>query len=251
MKNISKIIKIKKHNLEIFPKLHSIHAHTMLKSFEHFIETFQKALLAGNTSGDQFDNVFKKRGGLKEEVLRPTNLFADFYRTSKDDGLVSRFEEERLNKLRNFKFFSNNTHLDDSINFHKLKKAHSLYTSQLEKSKKWLSLMCILERFYIQLDSYQNPRMSFRLYKQKSGDNIFHYIVIRAPFYDLKKGNIEVRAYHNKIEDYPDCKTINDVIRKNQGYFIEATDIIRKAMKKHMTPAHLLIDEMEQEFKKL
>jgi hypothetical protein len=178
------------------------------------------------------------------EMMRHTTVFADLFSSEREIGKLKKFELARMLdqdlRLEQMKSFPEHVKITQTW-----ARSIRIYAAQIEIYKEWLSYMCILERIILQQDSFINPKLSFRLLKQQSGSNTYNYIVIRAPFYDIIKGNIEVRSYFGKLEDYPDCKSILDVMKVKQNFNEEATAIIRKTMTEQMQQNSMQIDEIE------
>ena len=139
----------------------------------------------------------------------------------------------------------------EDFNFKKdLEKALNKFIGQTELSKQWITLMGLLERKILQLRCFRNPSIAYHLLEQKSGENKFSYIVIRAPFIDLYSGRKEIRMYFNKIEDYPKYGTL-DELKEDRQFREAATLAIKKQMSDHMLSEGITIEYLEQELTKV
>lgn len=190
-----------------------------------FITYFQHLLDEDGNVEDTLKRISPKT----KEMWRNITIFADLFDSEREKGKLKRF---RISRLMDFPELTTENDIWDhqlpvSHNFTKILKQYNL---EIQKSREWLLYMCLLERVLLQIKNYTSPRLTYRILQQKSGENTFRYIVVRAPFYDLYKGAIEVRAYHGKLEDHPGCNSISDIIKRKNDFEEGAIKIIKRSM---------------------
>ena len=146
-------------------------------------------------------------------------------------------ETNELGKLADFLKETNtniSSILDEPIapSDDKLKKEITVLLSKFQNQTKhnihWITIMGLLERKILQLRLYRNVQISYSTQLQKSGDNKYNYILLRAPFVDIYTGRKEVRVYHNKLEDYG-TSTI-DELKERKDFKNDAVQVVRKEM---------------------
>lgn len=108
------------------------------------------------------------------------------------------------------------------------------YKEQVNKKNGWLTKMGLIERKIMQYRYFRNTQVAFSTQSQKSGDNIFTYILLRSPFVDSFKGKKEIRLYFNKLEDYPNISSIEE-LANNKKFYNQAITEIRKEMERIMS----------------
>lgn len=171
------------------------------------------------------------------EIIKPTSkkykektqvVFSDIIGETKEQGSLADFIRETENNL--------NASIDNpTSNDAKYKKEIITLLSELkkqsEKNNKWLTLMGLIERKIIQFRLLRNKQISYSTQLQKSGDNKFNYILLRAPFMELYSGKKEVRVYYNKLEDYKGFNSI-DQLKLDDNFKTKSTDSIGFEMEK-------------------
>ncbi len=125
-----------------------------------------------------------------------------------------------------------------------------LYKSETSVSKRWLTIMGLIERKILQLRCYKNPTLAFSIQEQKSGDNIFRYIVIRAPFIDLYTGKKEIRRYHTKLEDYPKFNSLEE-LKSDSVFLNEAVSEIKDIMAQQIKNEDITLEYLESQLRSL
>jgi hypothetical protein len=125
-----------------------------------------------------------------------------------------------------------------------------LYKCKTDNSKRWITLMGLIERKILQLRCYKNPSLAFSIQEQKSGDNFFRYIVIRAPFIDLYTGKKEIRRYHTKLEDYPKFNSL-DELKSDPVFLSEAITEIKNIMAQQINKEDITLEYLESELRSL
>jgi len=108
------------------------------------------------------------------------------------------------------------------------------YKSQVDAKVSWITKMGLLERKIMQYRFYRNTHVAFSTQALKSGDKIFTYILLRSPFVDLFKGKKEIRMYFNKMEDFPNISSVNELANDSK-FYNSAIGEVRKEMKKIMS----------------
>jgi hypothetical protein len=125
-----------------------------------------------------------------------------------------------------------------------------LYKSKTDNCKRWLTLMGLIERKIMQLRCYKNPTLAFSIQEQKSGDNFFRYIVIRAPFIDLYTGKKEIRRYHTKLEDYPKFNSLEE-LKSDPVFLSEAITEIKDIMAQQINKEDITLEYLESQLRSL
>ena len=110
--------------------------------------------------------------------------------------------------------------------------------------------MGLVERKILQLRCYKNPTLAFSIQEQKSGENTFSYIVIRALFIDLYSGKKEIRRYFNKLEDYPKFNSIEE-LKTDKAFLSDALVEIKSVMAEIINNEGITIEYLESELRKL
>jgi hypothetical protein len=122
--------------------------------------------------------------------------------------------------------------------------------SQTETNKRWLTLIGLLERKIIQYRLYRNIHISYSTQLQRSGSNMFNYILLRAPFMDLFTGKQEVRIYFNKLEDFAGFDSIEE-LKEDEKFRSSAIESVRQEMEKWMDSEGITLDYIREELKKI
>ena len=178
---------------------------------------------------DVLDNLISKNEVSSGKNSTNTTLFSDFFGQDIREGSVAEFKR---NKLR---YNAASKQVYYGLGYGEVRQEVSNlmgeYNRQLIAKNKWLGLMGMMERMLHQFDLYSNPSIVFSTQKQKSGKNYFRYILLRTPFYDLVTGRYDLRVYFNKLEDYPQFKTIDELVKGDVNFVSEARKEIRKKMK--------------------
>jgi hypothetical protein len=115
-----------------------------------------------------------------------------------------------------------------------------------ESKFKWLTYMGLLERKIMQQRLYRNIQISYSTQLQKSGENKFSYILLRAPFIDIFTGKKEIRVYYNKLEDYPNYKSIEE-LKNDINFKIKAAEKIREEMDKQINNENMSLEKLFKE----
>jgi hypothetical protein len=131
-----------------------------------------------------------------------------------------------------------------------LTKLISSYKNDATANERWLTIMGLIERKILQLRCYKNPTLAFSLQEQKSGENTFSYIVIRALFIDLYSGKKEIRRYFNKLEDYPKFNSLDD-LKIDKSFLNDALIEIKSVMAEQINHEGITLDYLESELEKL
>lgn len=175
-------------------------------------------------------------------------LFSEFFGEEMSDGLVADFKRKKL------RFDPIKKQLFNQLGYSELKEEVGSimreFHTQLVAKNKWLGLMGLMERLLLQMDCYSNPKILCSAQKQRSGQNQFHYILLRAPFYDLVEGRNEIRVYFNKLEDYPQFKSIEE-LQNDNNFKADATKEVRKKMKEIIDANPITFSEIQDAFKKI
>ncbi len=191
--------------------------------------------------------------------INPEELLEKYKHTTVfSEAFKERFEAGTISKL----LFARTENKEESINDiastenSKYGKAFQstieLYRQQLYYGKEWLAYMCILERFLLQLDYYVNPKIVYRIQKQKSGNTEFQYILLRAPFQHITRGKTEIRGYYMKFEDFEGkYNTLNELIAHNKEYVAGATAQVREMMKGKMYDTFSILEQLQNSESKL
>jgi hypothetical protein len=130
-----------------------------------------------------------------------------------------------------------------------LSKLLNLFESETDERKRWLTIMGLIERKILQLRCYKNPTLAFSIQSQKSGDNYFSYIVIRAVFFDLYTGKKEIRRYFNKMEDY-EYNSLEE-LKSDTSFMNEALIEIKSIMADLINKEDITIEYLESQLKSL
>ena len=182
-----------------------------------------------------------------KEKLVP--VFSDIVGKSDSDGLLAQFVEYTEDNLKPtndsyYKIYAN------ILNNNDLENALRVYESQFNSRKKWITLMGLLERKIFQYRCLRKPNIAISIQEQKSGENKFKYILVRAQFVTLFEGKKELRVYLKKLEDYPGYNTLEEL--KNSDNFIQsAYESIRDEMKQIMSKESIELDYIIKELKSI
>jgi hypothetical protein len=184
------------------------------------------------------------------EKMKHATVFAEAFKERFDVGTLSKFlyartenKQDAINQIAN----SENSEYGKAFQ-HTI----DLYKQQLTYGQEWLAYMCVLERFLIQLDCYVNPKIVYRIQKQKSGNTEYQYILLRAPFHHILYGKNEVRGYYMKFEDFEgQYETLEELVKHNKEYVEGAYRIIREMMKGKMYDTMNILNQLENSTSKL
>jgi hypothetical protein len=181
-----------------------------------------------------------------KENLSP--VFSDIIGETVGFGRLDNFIDDTENNLR--EQFENKGD-DQIIQFKKeLERLLLKYKIESDLKNKWLTLIGLLERKILQLRCYRNPTIAFTVQEQKSGDNIISYIVIRAQFIDLLSGKKEIRQYFNKLDDYPQFKSLDD-LKQDPEFYKAAVKHIKNVMAEIIKKEGITLSYLENEFNKI
>lgn len=122
--------------------------------------------------------------------------------------------------------------------------------SQTETNKRWLTLIGLLERKIIQYRLYRNIHISYSTQLQRSGSNMFNYILLRAPFMDLFTGKQEVRIYFKKLEDFAGFNSIEE-LKEDEKFKSSAIEAVRQEMENWMESEGVSLEYIREELKKI
>ncbi len=180
-----------------------------------------------------------------KENLSP--VFSEFIGEIDGEGKIDKFIDDTM---KNCELPSNIKSDPFEKKFNEdLIKLLNTFKSNYSNNKRWLTLMGLIERKILQLRCYKNPTLAFSIQDQKSGDNIFSYIVIRAFFVDLYSGKKEIRRYFNKMEDYPNFNSLEEL--KSDANFINEALVEIKSVMAELINKDISIVELEAELIKL
>lgn len=122
--------------------------------------------------------------------------------------------------------------------------------SQTETNKRWLTLIGLLERKIIQYRLYRNIHISYSTQLQRSGSNMFNYILLRAPFMDLFTGKQEVRIYFKKLEDFEGFYSIEE-LKEDEKFKSSAIEAVRQEMENWMESEGVSLEYIKEELSKI
>ena len=181
-----------------------------------------------------------------KENLAP--VFSEFIGETKGQGKIDNFVDDSKSNLKMSSSIKSDTH---EVKFNSdLSKLLVLFESETDESKRWLTIMGLIERKILQLRCYKNPTLAFSIQSQKSGDNYFSYIVIRAAFFDLYTGKKEIRRYFNKMEDYPQYNSLEE-LKSDPSFMNEALIEIKSIMADLINKEDITIEYLESQLKSL
>ena len=177
-----------------------------------------------------------------------TPVFSDLIGEMEGQGKVDNFIDDSLNNLG----MPSNIPSDPfEIKFNgDLKSLLNTYRNDATANKRWLTIIGLVERKILQLRCYKNPTLAFSIQEQKSGENTFSYIVIRALFIDLYSGKKEIRRYFNKLEDYPKFNSIEE-LKTDKTFLSDALVEIKSVMAEMIKNEGINIEYLESELRKL
>jgi len=181
-----------------------------------------------------------------KENLAP--VFSDLIGEMEGQGKIDNFID---GSLTNLSLPSNISSDPFEIKFNNdLNKLLTTYKNDATANERWLTIMGLIERKIFQLRCYKNPTLAFSLQEQKSGENTFSYIVIRALFIDLYSGKKEIRRYFNKLEDYPKFNTLDD-LKTDKSFLNDALNEIKSVMAEQINKEDITLDYLKSELQKL
>ena len=181
-----------------------------------------------------------------KENLAP--VFSEFIGETKGQGKIDNFVDDSKSNLKMSSSIKSDTH---EVKFNSdLSKLLNLFESETDERKRWLTIMGLIERKILQLRCYKNPTLAFSIQSQKSGDNYFSYIVIRAVFFDLYTGKKEIRRYFNKMEDYPQYNSLEE-LKSDSSFINEALIEIKSIMADLINKEEITIEYLESQLKSL
>jgi len=177
-----------------------------------------------------------------------TPVFSDLIGEMEGQGKIDNFIDDSIANLN----MSSNISSDPfEVKFNsELTKLISSYKNDATANERWLTIMGLIERKILQLRCYKNPTLAFSLQEQKSGENTFSYIVIRALFIDLYSGKKEIRRYFNKLEDYPKFNNLDD-LKTDKSFLNDAFIEIKSVMAEQINHEGITLDYLESELEKL
>lgn len=179
-----------------------------------------------------------------KENLAP--VFSEFIGETKGQGKIDNFVDDSKSNLKMPSSIKSDQHEAKFNN--DLSKLLNLFESETDERKRWLTIMGLVERKILQLRCYKNPTLAFSIQSQKSGDNFFSYIVIRAVFFDLYTGKKEIRRYFNKMEDFPQFKSLEE-LKSDPSFINEAVDEIKGIMADLINKDDITIEYLESQLK--
>ena len=192
------------------------------------------------------DIKLSKQTKTNKEDLTP--VFSDLIGEMEGQGKIDNFID---GSLTNLSLPSNISSDPFEIKFNNdLNKLLTTYRNDATANKRWLTIMGLIERKIFQLRCYKNPTLAFSLQEQKSGENTFSYIVIRALFIDLYSGKKEIRRYFNKLEDYPKFNTLDD-LKTDKSFLNDALNEIKSVMAEQINKEDITLDYLKSELQKL
>jgi len=192
------------------------------------------------------DIKLSKQTKTNKEDLTP--VFSDLIGEMEGQGKIDNFID---GSLTNLSLPSNISSDPFEIKFNNdLNKLLTTYKNDATANERWLTIMGLIERKIFQLRCYKNPTLAFSLQEQKSGENTFSYIVIRALFIDLYSGKKEIRRYFNKLEDYPKFNTLDD-LKTDKSFLNDALNEIKSVMAEHINKEDITLDYLKSELQKL
>jgi hypothetical protein len=181
-----------------------------------------------------------------KENLAP--VFSEFIGETKGQGKIDNFVDDGKSNLKMPSSIKSDQH-EAKFNTD-LSKLLNLFESETDERRRWLTIMGLVERKILQLRCYKNPTLAFSIQSQKSGDNFFSYIVIRAVFFDLYTGKKEIRRYFNKMEDFPQYKSLEE-LKSDPSFMNEAVDEIKGIMADIINKDDITIEYLESQLRSL
>jgi hypothetical protein len=181
-----------------------------------------------------------------KENLAP--VFSEFIGETKGQGKIDNFVDDGKSNLKMPSSIKSDQH-EAKFNTD-LSKLLNLFQSETDERRRWLTIMGLVERKILQLRCYKNPTLAFSIQSQKSGDNYFSYIVIRAVFFDLYTGKKEIRRYFNKMEDFPHYKSLEE-LKSDPSFMNEAVDEIKGIMADIINKDDITIEYLESQLRSL
>jgi len=200
------------------------------------------SLYAESLSNSQLaSNVMSKPKDIKQ-ITKP--LFSDLIGQNHMDGRLDKFQHNSLNDELFEALLSAPAYKLDTNLKNEFVSLFNVFKTQILKKSTWIQMMSLIENMLFQEFYFGLPQVDYSVQKQKSGENTFQYILLRAPFYDIVKGKIEIRIYFNKIEDYPGFKNIEEL--KNDTMFTNSAQaaIVNK-MKEIMDTNPIKIQDVQ------
>ena len=192
-----------------------------------------------------YDEILKQTQRLSKEKTQP--VFSEIIGQTIEMGKLAEFIKETETNL--------NTELveptvKDSYLKNRLSDMLAELQIQTDRQKRWLTLIGLLERKIIQVRLYRNIQVSYSTQIQKSGQNKFNYILLRAPFMDVYTGKKEVRIYFKKLEDFPNFTSI-DELKEDKHFKSSAIESIRQEMMNIMENDGVDINYIRDELNKI
>lgn len=181
-----------------------------------------------------------------KENLSP--VFSEFIGETKGQGKIDNFVDDSKSNLKMSSSVKLDSH-EGKFNSD-LSKLLDLFESEANKRKEWLTIIGFIERKILQLRCYKNPTLAFSIQSQKSGDNNFNYIVIRAVFFDLYSGKREIRRYFNKMEDYKAFKSLEE-LKSDPSFMNDALNEIKSIMAELINKEEITIEYLESQLRNL
>lgn len=178
------------------------------------------------------------------DIVGETEIDGELYTFFQEFKSSSKYNNQRPTGKR--KKYPNTFHEFEEV----LLTATATFKREADSKKSWITYMGLLERAIVQLKWLDNPNLAFTLQKQKSGDNVFTYIIVRAPFVNLFEGKIELRIYYKRMEDFPDYKNIED-LKQNWDFYQDAEYAMKEEMKKHIDSNPISITQILDKLKEI
>ena len=183
----------------------------------------------------------KRKWNLKIPIKSVT-VFSDIIGEIEGEGLLHDFktgqELKELIKLEGSKKTKIQTELIDCA---------KTYIEETKNNKDWLTAMGLLERKILQYKFYEEPAIAYSTHVRKSGDKEFTYIFLRCPFFDMLKGKFELRVYHNKLEDYPQYSSL-DELKEDVSFQVSAKKAVQDEMLKQIEESEITLDLVKELF---
>ena len=193
-----------------------------------------------------YRSVLGEKGKWKLKIpIKWVTVFSDIIGELENEGQLSDFKEAQgLNELIKLEGSSNTKIQTELIDCSKI------YIEETKNNKDWLTAMGLLERKILQYKYYEEPSIAYSAHKRKSGDKEYTYIFLRCPFYDMLTGKFELRVYHNKLEDYPQYSSL-DELKEDASFQLTAKKAVQDEMQKQIEESEITLDLIKELFKDL
>ena len=218
----------------------------MKKYAKLFFHNSIKLIFVSSNKKMAYRDINLSKQATPKENLAP--VFSEFIGETKGQGKIDNFVDDSKSNLKMPSSIKSDQHEAKFNN--DLSKLLNLFESETNERRRWLTIMGLVERKILQLRCYKNPTLAFSIQSQKSGDNFFSYIVIRAVFFDLYTGKKEIRRYFNKMEDYPQFKSLEE-LKSDPIIMNEAIDEIKGIMADLINKDDITIEYLVSQLKRL